>query len=118
MIYQAHKGVSTENPENTMPAFISAVEQGYDVIELDVSVTKDIKFVTLHDKTINRTARQKNGELISEPIEIKDINYVDLLEYDFGIWLSDEFANTKIPLFEDVLLYAKQNGVKIKIDNR
>lgn len=118
MIYQAHKGVSTENPENTMPAFISAVEQGYDVIELDVSVTKDIKFVTLHDKTINRTARQKNGELISEPIEIKDINYVDLLEYDFGIWLSDEFANTKIPLFEDVLLYAKQNGVKIKIDNK
>ena len=78
----------------------------------------DIKFVTLHDKTINRTARQKNGELISEPIEIKDINYVDLLEYDFGIWLSDEFANTKIPLFEDVLLYAKQNGVKIKIDNK
>ena len=118
MIYQAHKGVSNENPENTMPAFISAVEQGYDVIELDVSVTKDLKFVTLHDSKINRTARQKNGELITDEVEIKDIIYEDLLNYDFGIWFSEEFAGTKIPLFEDVLLYAKQKGIKIKIDNK
>lgn len=118
MIYQAHKGVSTENPENTMPAFISAVKQGYDVIELDVSVTKDLEFVTLHDKTINRTARQKNGELIPETIEIKDIIYEDLLKYDFGIWFSEAFKGTRIPLFEEVLMYAAKNNVKIKIDNK
>ena len=53
MIFQAHKGVSTEYPENTMPAFIAAVEQGYKIIELDVSVTKDGKFVLDELKQLN-----------------------------------------------------------------
>ena len=87
-------------------------------ILLQISVTKDLKFVTLHDKTINRTARYENGELISEPTEIKDITYSDLLNYDFGIWFSQDFAGTKIPLFEEVLMYAAKNDVKLKIDNK
>lgn len=29
--FQAHKGVSTENPENTMPACKVAIEQGYNL---------------------------------------------------------------------------------------
>ena len=32
---QAHKGVSSECPENTMSAFRCAVMQGYDVIEVE-----------------------------------------------------------------------------------
>ena len=32
---QAHRGVSTDAPENTMAAFRMAVEQGYDIIEFD-----------------------------------------------------------------------------------
>ena len=72
MIFQAHRGVSTENPENTMPAFESAVRQGYEIIELDVSVTKDLKFVLLHDDTLNRTGRDENGDSIPEPIKIFD----------------------------------------------
>ena len=40
--FQAHKGVSTENPENTIRAYMAAIEQGYHTIEMDVSVTKDM----------------------------------------------------------------------------
>jgi len=68
MIFQAHRGVSTENPENTMPAFVAAVQQGYKIIELDVEVTKDLQFVLLHDSTINRTARHENGDLIADTV--------------------------------------------------
>lgn len=118
MIFQAHKGVSTENPENTMPAFVSAVEQGYKIIELDVGVTKDLKFVLLHDGTINRTARHANGDLIGEDVKIGDITYSEALKYDFGIWFSKKFKGTKITLFEDVLNLAKQNGIALKIDNK
>ena len=32
---QAHRGVSTDAPENTFAAYRAAVEQGYDIIELD-----------------------------------------------------------------------------------
>lgn len=118
MLYQAHKGESFGNPENTMPAFIAAVEQGYDVIELDVSVTKDMRFVILHDRRINRTARLENGNRISENIEVSNLTYSELLRYDFGIWFAKEFKGTKIPLLEDVLKYAEINCIKIKIDNK
>ena len=116
--YQAHKGVSTENPENTMPAFEAAVEQGYTVIELDAAVTKDMRFVLLHDATINRTARNNDGTEISEQIEIGKITYAQALNYDFGIAVSEKFRGTRIPLFEDVLKLADEHGIYLKIDNK
>ena len=38
---QAHRGVSTDAPENTMAAFRMAVEQGYDIIEFAPKCTAD-----------------------------------------------------------------------------
>lgn len=118
MVFQAHRGVSSEYPENTMPAFAAAVRQGYEVIELDVEATKDLKFVLLHDSTINRTARHQNGDLLSETVKISDITYHEALEYDFGAWRSKEFSGTRIALFEDVLEFARRSGVTLKIDNK
>ena len=57
----AHRGVYSEYPENTMPAFKAAAEQGYEVIELDPAVTKDGVIVFVHDSTINRTGRRQDG---------------------------------------------------------
>ena len=54
---QAHRGVSTDAPENPMAAFRLAVEQGYDIIEFDPKYTKDDVCVILHDRTLNRTGR-------------------------------------------------------------
>ena len=54
---QAHRGVAAEYPENTMPAFIKAYEQGYDIIEFDPKMTADHIPVVLHDRTLNRTGR-------------------------------------------------------------
>ncbi|GMA57225.1 hypothetical protein GCM10025858_17280 [Alicyclobacillus sacchari] len=36
MLWIAHRGAKSECPENTLPAFIRAVEMGADMIELDV----------------------------------------------------------------------------------
>ena len=47
---QAHRGVSTDAPENTMAAFREAVRQGYEIIEFDPKFTKDNICVVLHDK--------------------------------------------------------------------
>ena len=33
------------------------------------------------------------------------------------MWFSEKFCGTEIPLLEDVLKFARQNNVKIKIDN-
>lgn len=115
---QAHKGVASECPENTVSAFRCAVVQNYDVIELDLNYTLDKKIVVLHDNTINRTARQSNGCVITDDVCINDITYAGALEYDFGIALSNKFKGEKIPLFKDVLALASANKIRLKIDNK
>ena len=36
---QAHRGVCSEYPENTLAAFKASVEQGYEIIEFDPKYT-------------------------------------------------------------------------------
>jgi glycerophosphoryl diester phosphodiesterase len=51
----AHRGSSSEAPENTLPAFEAAARHGADAIELDVRVTADGAPVVIHDATLDRT---------------------------------------------------------------
>jgi glycerophosphoryl diester phosphodiesterase len=46
---QGHRGDRGNFPENTIPAFISAVKKGADVVELDVVISKDNKVVVSHE---------------------------------------------------------------------
>ncbi len=52
----AHRGLSGIEPENTVAAFIAAGNRSYFGIECDVHVTKDEKFVVIHDVTTGRVA--------------------------------------------------------------
>jgi glycerophosphoryl diester phosphodiesterase len=54
----AHRGGQEILPENTLPAFLSAIERlGPDpCIEFDVQLTSDAVPVVIHDDTIDRTA--------------------------------------------------------------
>jgi glycerophosphoryl diester phosphodiesterase len=51
----AHRGASGAAPENTIPAFRLAVQQGADAFELDVRLTAEGVPVVLHDATLDRT---------------------------------------------------------------
>lgn len=115
---QAHKGVEKDYPENTMPSFEAAAELGYEMIELDLGMTKDGRIITMHDEAINSTGRMPDGTKIPERINISDITYEQALYYDFGVGFSEAFRGTKIALFEDVLRLAKENGILLKIDNK
>ena len=50
----AHRGASFHAPENTLPAFKLAWEQGADAIEADFLLTKDGHIVCIHDRTTKR----------------------------------------------------------------
>ena len=54
-IVVAHRGASSEAPENTLPAFERAVACGDDALEMDVHVTADGVPVVIHDATLDRT---------------------------------------------------------------
>ena len=118
MILEADKGVCTENPENTMPAYLAAVDQGYGMIEIYVGVTRDMQFAVLKDDTINRTARNKDGSELTEKIALQDITWAEVLKYDFGIWFSRKFKGTRIPLLQDILKLAEEKGIRLQIDKK
>ena len=50
-----HRGYPARFPENTLAAFSGAIEAGCDMIELDVTLTRDRRVVVIHDDTLDRT---------------------------------------------------------------
>ena len=113
---QAHRGVSTDCPENTMAAFKEAVRQGYDVIEFDPKYTRDGQIVVLHDRTLNRTG-EIAGKKLDRTVNIADVDYKDLCDLDVGSWFSDKFAGERVPTLSQALDYMKSAGIEAKIDN-
>jgi glycerophosphoryl diester phosphodiesterase len=94
-LLDAHRGVSTEFPENTMPAFKAAVEQGYEVIELDPGVTKDGVIVSIHDYLLDRVSTGDGN--------IEWFTYDELQSIDFGVKFGKKFKGLRIIKFEDIL---------------
>lgn len=95
----AHRGDSSEAPENTIPAFKAAIDSGADWIELDVGVTKDGILVVLHDEDLKRVAgdSRKIGELTFEEVRRLDV----------GSRFGPSFSGIGIPSLEEVLDYCK-----------
>jgi glycerophosphoryl diester phosphodiesterase len=56
----AHRGASTDHPENTIAAFRAAAAAGADLVELDVRVTADHRLAVHHD------AHLADGRAIAE----------------------------------------------------
>ena len=97
--YNSHLGLIGYIPDNTLESFTMAADVGYAACIVVPKVTKDGVFVCLHDDTINRTGRDKDGnELPEEPMHVWDMTYEELLEYDFAVRKHPIFKGTKIPL--------------------
>ena len=95
----AHRGYSTDAPENTLSAYRLAKAKGFDMAECDVTFTKDGVGVLLHDDTINRTSNGSGN--------IADLTLEQVREYDFGSWKSSEYIGEKIPTFEEFIILCK-----------
>ena len=104
----AHRGDSHHAPENTMSAFVLAVENQADSIELDVRQTKDGEYVVIHDESLKRTTGvdKKVGEVTLEYIETLDA----------GSLFSEDYAGEKIPTLREVLEYCNQEDVFLNVE--
>ena len=105
-----------EAPENTLPAYKQSGKMGFDFVECDIRFTLDNVPVLLHDATINRTARNADGTVISTPINIADITLEAAKSYDFGIWKGAKYAGTTIPTLEEFLILCRNLGLYPYLD--
>lgn len=97
----AHRGCSTDYPENTMPAFRAAIELGVDQIELDVRVTKDNELVVIHDPTVDRTTNGTGW--------VRDMTLTELRALDAGSHKGEQFKGEKIPTFIEFMELIKDH---------
>lgn len=91
----AHRGFSSEAPENTLTAVRAAIEVGADMVEIDVTLTADGNVVVIHDETVDRTS---NGTG-----EVFRFSLSEIRELDAGSWFSPAFAGERIPTLDAVL---------------
>jgi glycerophosphoryl diester phosphodiesterase len=91
----AHRGFSASAPENTLPAFQSAIDAGADMIEFDIRLTRDKQFVVIHDATLERTT---NGRGIVENHTLSELQTLDA-----GSWFGREFTGTVLPSLSETL---------------
>ena len=104
----AHRGFSANYPENTMAAFVGAVETGADWIELDVHQSKDGQIFVTHDRNFRRTTGVDKN--------VWELDYDEIAQLDAGSYFSSEFAGERIPLLSEVLEFAAENDIRLNIE--
>jgi glycerophosphoryl diester phosphodiesterase len=98
-----HRGASAEAPENTLPAFLRAIEQGVDAIELDVHVTADDIPVVMHDPTVMRTTSGV-GALASMSLrKVRELDAGARFTPDGGKTFPYREQGIRVPTVEEVL---------------
>jgi glycerophosphoryl diester phosphodiesterase len=97
----AHRGLSAEEPENTMRSFRRAAEVGCDLIELDVHLSHDDIPVVIHDETLERTT---NGSG-----RVADHTWAQLQALDAG-------RGERIPALEDVIAWAVKGSIALSVE--
>jgi glycerophosphoryl diester phosphodiesterase len=92
----AHRGNSSVAPENTLPAFQSAIDAKADLVELDYFHSADGVPVVIHDELLDRTT---NAEALfgKRELEVGGLPLADLQKLDAGSWFDEKFAGTKLP---------------------
>jgi glycerophosphoryl diester phosphodiesterase len=83
----AHRGGAKLWPENTLFAFVSAAQSGFDGAELDVQLTRDGKLVVFHDFRLkSELCRSQDGRWLSgrRLALIRDLTLAELQDFDVG----------------------------------
>lgn len=94
-----HRGANRRAPQNTLPAFQAAIDQGADGVEFDVQMSSDGELVICHNFTVDATS---NGTGY-----VNELTFAELRSLDFGSWFAPEFAGTTIPTLREVLELTK-----------
>ena len=120
---QGHRGARGLAPENTLPAFATALSLGVTTLELDTAITKDGVVVIAHDLTLNPDiTRTKDGSWLPQRgPAIHALTFDELQQYDVGrLRPNSNYAKgfpdqkavdgTRIPKLVDLFALVRKSG--------
>ncbi|MBQ8836951.1 MAG: glycerophosphodiester phosphodiesterase, partial [Clostridia bacterium] len=99
----AHRGLSGIERENTCPAFVAAGNRSYFGIETDVHITKDGKFVIIHDETTERISSGKHSINVEES-DYSEVERIVLPDLDS----TTDRKDIRIPLLREYIKICKK----------
>ncbi|MGY3316742.1 glycerophosphoryl diester phosphodiesterase [Peribacillus simplex] len=102
----AHRGQWREYPENSLAAINEAIEDGAEIVEIDVQLTADGVPVLMHDTTVDRTT---NGKGKVSDLTLAQIKNLRLKEGLGG--KTAALTKHKIPTLKEVMLAVKDRAV-------
>ena len=100
----AHRGYVEKGVENSIEALEAAAKAGVDYVEMDVLMTKDNKFIVMHDYNLKR--------LTGINKKVQDMTYNELV----GLPISQSGHTSKIPSFEEYVKRAKELNIKLVVE--
>lgn len=106
ILVAAHRGDWRNAPENSLNALLSCINKGFDMMELDVKMTKDSVLVVMHDQTIDRTTNAKG--------KVSDYTFEEIKKFRLKNGLGRVTLNP-IPTFKEMMLAAK-GKILINVD--
>lgn len=86
----AHRGASDEHAEHTLAAYKQAIDDGADVVECDVRLTRDGVLICVHDRRVDRTS---DGRGVVSTLELADLH-----DLDFGSWRSQDLLQDPVTM--------------------
>lgn len=100
----AHRGYVAKGVENSIEALEGAAEVGADYVEFDIILTKDNKFVVMHDYNLKRLAGVNK--------RVQDMNFDEVV----GLTIKQGDYTSKIPSLEEFINKAKELNMKLVIE--
>lgn len=129
-----HRGARGLAPENTLPAYKTALDHQVDFVDMDIAMTRDQVLIVQHDLMINPDITQdKKGNWVQNKRIIKDLLLKKIQQYDvghinrntaYGRIFPQQLAypGTSIPTLQEVIQYVKKRNprtgfqIEIKTD--
>ncbi len=120
---QGHRGARGLLPENTIPAFLRALELGVTTLEMDVVIAKDSTVVVSHDPWMSGViCKRPDGKwvLLQKKHKIFAMTYDEVAQYDCGSRGNPRFPRqqkmkTAKPRLADVIeaaeTYTREHGL-------
>lgn len=100
----AHRGYVAKGVENSIEALEGAAKVGADYVEFDIILTKDNKFVVMHDYNLKRLAGLNK--------RVQDMNFDEVV----GLTIKQGNYTSKIPSLEEFVNKAKELNMKLVIE--
>jgi glycerophosphoryl diester phosphodiesterase len=95
----AHRGAAGQAPENTRPALLRCIEDGFEWAEVDVRLSRDGQHVLWHDAELDR--------LGSAGKKVNELTLAELRALDAGAWFARRYTGERLLTLREALALAR-----------